>query len=276
MKIKAKFLALIMAAVTCIGSAGYIAANAMEIGGTIDLDDDSEGVIIFKADISTANITFTDGTSYVHTGNEIRPKITVRRQKGIKDLVEGTQYTVEYFNNVEPGTATVAVTGTGQFKGTATATFVITHDFSITKVVEPTETTQGYTLHKCSACEEEYRDNFVPKLNMSIKYQTQDIDDDTYGIRALLIVDAEDAEVVNSATAYLDLGEEGKTDSVNISKAYTSVRANGKSVSAGEGKVFLIAKFMGIPKDCDYIAACFNCGGIETNRVLVDNSILVS
>lgn len=274
MKIKNRLLAITLAALTSFGSVAYAAtsyikANAMEIGGSIDLDNDSEGTIVFQADISKAIITLTDGDSYVHTGSEICPKFTVRRTpNAVKDLVEGTQYTVKYHDNINPGTATIEITGIGQFKGTATKTFSITHDYSATEVVAPTHTTQGYTIHKCSACDDYYIDSYVPKLNMSIKYQTKDINDDTYAIRALLVVDDEDATIVDSASAYLDLGDYGKTDKVTITKAYKSVIAAGKTVTAGQGKVFLIAKFMGIPKDCDSITASFNCGGIVTNRIL--------
>ena len=40
-------------------------------------------------------------------------------------LKEGADYTVAYTNNIEPGTATVTVTGAGKYSGTASATFTI-------------------------------------------------------------------------------------------------------------------------------------------------------
>ena len=51
-------------------------------------------------------------------------------------LKEGADYTVAYTNNVEPGTATVTVTGAGKYSGTVSATFTI-------KAAEP-----GSTLDK--------------------------------------------------------------------------------------------------------------------------------
>lgn len=42
-----------------------------------------------------------------------------------KKLVKGTDYTVSYSNNTNPGTATVTVTGIGEYSGTKTATFAI-------------------------------------------------------------------------------------------------------------------------------------------------------
>ena len=43
-----------------------------------------------------------------------------------KTLVAGTDYTVTYKNNVKVGTATVVITGKGNFTGTKTITFTIT------------------------------------------------------------------------------------------------------------------------------------------------------
>ena len=42
-----------------------------------------------------------------------------------KKLKEGTGFTVKYKNNTKPGTATVTVTGKGNYKGSAKATFKI-------------------------------------------------------------------------------------------------------------------------------------------------------
>ena len=44
---------------------------------------------------------------------------------GEKVLVEGTDYTVEYSDNKNAGTATVTITFTGNYSGTATSTFII-------------------------------------------------------------------------------------------------------------------------------------------------------
>lgn len=61
------------------------------------------------------------------TGSAIKPEVTVK--DGDKVLVEGTDYTVEYTNNVEPGTATVTVKGIGNYKGTVNKTFTITSKY---------------------------------------------------------------------------------------------------------------------------------------------------
>lgn len=59
------------------------------------------------------------GTSYAYTGSARKPKVT------IDGLENGTDYTVQYKNNINVGTATVVVTGRGNHIGTLTKTFSI-------------------------------------------------------------------------------------------------------------------------------------------------------
>ncbi|MBQ8967808.1 leucine-rich repeat protein [Ruminococcus sp.] len=58
-----------------------------------------------------------------YTGEEITPAVTVK--DGDKVLTEGVDYTVEYSDNVQAGTATVTITGMGAYEGTAEAEFII-------------------------------------------------------------------------------------------------------------------------------------------------------
>ncbi len=58
--------------------------------------------------------------SYTYTGSEIIPTIT-----GLSNLKEGTDYTVEYKDNVNAGTASAIITGKGYYRGTKTLTFTI-------------------------------------------------------------------------------------------------------------------------------------------------------
>jgi len=58
-----------------------------------------------------------------HTGRSIKPSVTVRY--GSKVLRAGTDYTLTYKNNVNPGKAQLILTGKGSFKGSVTKTFII-------------------------------------------------------------------------------------------------------------------------------------------------------
>jgi hypothetical protein len=57
------------------------------------------------------------------TGSAIEPALTV--MDGNRTLTPGTDYTVYYSNNLNAGTATVTLTGLGNYTGTATGTFNI-------------------------------------------------------------------------------------------------------------------------------------------------------
>lgn len=279
MNSKKKFLAISMALITCMGTLLYAMspsfnweANALSIEDSFNLDDNSDEVIKFQTDISKLDpIVVLSETSFVHTGEAICPEVVSfkRTPKAVRDLVQGSEYTVSYENNVEPGTATVIITGINKYKGTVKVNFEITHDYSIETVVKPTYTEQGYTLHKCSVCGVEYKDNFVDKLEMTVKYQLKDLEDGTYGIRCLLIVDEEFVNQIDSASVYLSIPGQGDTDTIHITKAYRSVIAAGQKVSAGEGNVFLIGKIMDIPEDLiDGLTIHFTCGGVETDRTI--------
>lgn len=76
---------------------------------------------IAPASIEGATIAPIDDQT--HTGSAIEPAVTVTL--GQKELVAGTDYTVAYKNNVDVGTATVTVTGKGNYAGEVAATFVI-------------------------------------------------------------------------------------------------------------------------------------------------------
>ena len=62
-------------------------------------------------------------TSYTYDGNAKTPGVTVK--DGSKTLVKGTDYEVKYSNNINVGTATVTVTGKGNYAGTRSVTFKI-------------------------------------------------------------------------------------------------------------------------------------------------------
>ena len=75
-------------------------------------------------DFSAAAIYFQQiNQTYTFDGTEQKPAVRVERAG--KTLVENTDYTVEYMNNVNAGTATVVVTGAGTYAGTKSVAFTI-------------------------------------------------------------------------------------------------------------------------------------------------------
>ncbi|MCD8014259.1 MAG: CAP domain-containing protein [Lachnospiraceae bacterium] len=90
-----------------------------------------ETFTIEQADISDADITL-EAIEYTYDGMEKEPAVTAvtvaneSAETGSVTLVSGTDYSdVVYQDNLDAGTATVSVTGTGNYQGTATAEFTI-------------------------------------------------------------------------------------------------------------------------------------------------------
>jgi len=67
-------------------------------------------------DIATGTLENIPYQTY--TGSPIRPAVTIT--VGDKELVEGTDYTLDYDSNTDLGTATVTATGQGNYTGTFT------------------------------------------------------------------------------------------------------------------------------------------------------------
>ena len=95
-----------------------IASQFDTTAGTITI---SGGVDV----LTDSNTIFEDlEASYVYDdGKAIEPSFTVKY--GDKTLTKDTDYTVSYENNTDVGTATVTVTGTGSYQGSASTTFEI-------------------------------------------------------------------------------------------------------------------------------------------------------
>ena len=80
---------------------------------------------VYKEDtikLGTANVTLSNN-NYIYDGKEKKPDVTVKY--GYATLQQGTDYTVEYSNNVKAGTAIVTIKGTGIYSGTVSKNFEI-------------------------------------------------------------------------------------------------------------------------------------------------------
>ncbi len=82
-----------------------------------------ENNIPFKIFIGEASVTIPD-QSYTYTGNRLEPEVTVSVNG--TQLTKGTDYVVTYSDNIDAGSsATVTVTGTGDYYGEKEITFTI-------------------------------------------------------------------------------------------------------------------------------------------------------
>ena len=89
-------------------------------------------VVDGRTDISTCTVTLSP-PSYTYNGSAKKPTVTVKN--GSTALKSGTDYTVVYKNNINAGTATITVTGKGNYIGTNSKTFTIKKAASSLKFV---------------------------------------------------------------------------------------------------------------------------------------------
>lgn len=78
-----------------------------------------------------------------YTGNAVFPKPEVSFAG--KKLEENRDYTLEYKDNVERGTATITITGQGWYTGTKSVTFDIAREFSNDTVIKGVASAYAYT-----------------------------------------------------------------------------------------------------------------------------------
>ena len=127
--------------VTGIETAGY--TGTVEHPFFIDPSTSEEGeeeealITIQGTDVTI------DGTEFPFTGEAIEPAVTVTVQD--KTLTAGEDYTLIYENNVEPGTASVTVTGVADKGYTGSVTIQFTILAAAEAPTEPEETEPGET-----------------------------------------------------------------------------------------------------------------------------------
>ena len=90
--------------------------------------------------IDADNFAVTDIPDQIYTGGAIEPPVEVKFNG--ETLTLGADYTVEYANNINVGTAAATITGAGNFEGTKAVTFAITAadagGFALTEITNQT------------------------------------------------------------------------------------------------------------------------------------------
>lgn len=119
-----KSLAIILSAALIMSSFATVPASAANVSeNSVSATQSAEKVS--TQSISSCTIVCASKASY--TGGEVKPSVSVRTSAGVA-LINGTDYTLKYSNNSAVGTATVTVTGKGNYTGTVTKTFQIVND----------------------------------------------------------------------------------------------------------------------------------------------------
>ena len=117
-------------------SSGWITDKAASIGvkGSMHKEctvckkvlETAEIPALSRISISKASVTLSTST-YAYDGKAKKPGVMVKLNG--KTLKNGTDYTVSYSNNTKVGTATVKITGKGNYTGSVSKTFKIKNNF---------------------------------------------------------------------------------------------------------------------------------------------------
>ena len=86
----------------------------------------------------SGNVTVSDVEDKTYTGSAITPEVEVNDTARNTVLTKNTDYTISYKNNVNAGTATITITGKGNYTGTVEKTFKINGDANPIKVTNKT------------------------------------------------------------------------------------------------------------------------------------------
>ena len=154
---------------TSIASVGSIVANSV---GTTTFtatvaDEYTATLKVTIEAVSIAGFTATlSQDSYEYDGTAKTPSVTVTDTSG-NVLTENTDYTVSYSDNTEVGTATVTITGIGDYTGTLTKTFTITgcsHTYVSEVTKKATCSEEGVITYTCTLCGDTYTES-IDKLD---------------------------------------------------------------------------------------------------------------
>lgn len=113
---------------------------------TFRMDGDTVICPVFKVDTNIANATVTGIKNKTYTGKALRQSPVVKL--GDTTLKSGTDYTAAYKNNKYAGTASVIITGKGEYTGKITKTFKINKAANPLKVKAKTATLKFKKLKK--------------------------------------------------------------------------------------------------------------------------------
>lgn len=91
--------------------------------GAIDPQNSQSSTTAPVAKVNINQCAISGISDQAYTGSQIKLKPTLKY--GSKVLKEGTDYTLAYKNNINAGTATITITGKGNYSGTKTVTFKI-------------------------------------------------------------------------------------------------------------------------------------------------------
>lgn len=133
-----------------------ICRNGTDVTANYNITYATGTLTVTARPISDQGITVTEIPAETYSGSALTPKPTVKM--GSTTLEKGTDYTLSYADNTDAGTATITITGIGNFTGTRTVNFtinkkqpVLNTDFGVTLPVSGSYTGAAYTANFTNA-----------------------------------------------------------------------------------------------------------------------------
>lgn len=113
---------------TAVGTYTYSCTVTASITGssaTASADSDAVTVTVSAKGYDSSSFTISNIDDQTYTGSQIKPDVTVTY--GNKPLTEGTDYTLDYDENINVGTGGVTINFKGNYSGTTTVYFNIVY-----------------------------------------------------------------------------------------------------------------------------------------------------
>lgn len=148
---------------------------------------------------------FEEGETFTYSGAELTPTVRVYINRVVFDdeqLIENTDYTVTYSDNINAGTATVTITGIGAYSGTKKVTFTIESKKISSPTFDGLKPEYTYTGQKV---EPEFAlmdgDTVIPSSEYEVSYS----DNTEVGTATITITDATDGNYDINCKAEFDI-----------------------------------------------------------------------
>ncbi|MCR5202038.1 MAG: leucine-rich repeat protein [Lachnospiraceae bacterium] len=148
-------------------------------------------------DVNILNDEGIETSYFEYTGYEVTPEIEI--YSDMTELVEGTDYKLEFKNNIDAGTATVIITGIGNYYGTIQDTFEIEKALYDAAEVEVVDSI-GDAGHTYTGSE--------IKPDITVYFEGRELRDDEYTVTYENNIDAGEASVYINMLNYIDWDSE--------------------------------------------------------------------
>lgn len=206
--------------------------------------------------IKEENITLSQNT-YTYDGTEKKPNVTVKI--GDITLEEGTDYTVEYKDNINAGESKVIVKGTGSYNTTVEKTFTINKK-AVTPTISPISD-QTY-----NAGEQRPKLTVSDSLEEKKDYVAEYKDNIDAGVATVTIKPVENGNYTFTETSSTFTIKPYEIKAKDIALSYKMIKHDG---SAKEPEVTVVANQVPLIKDVNYRVTYTNNTSVGTATVKV-------